>query len=88
MERDAPLIEPKFGWGLAVVAQKVNVFLIRFEQAGKRVWMRQSYDFKLANTICRQLAKEGRKPVMFRASVCPESFVASYQAKSRSFVAA
>lgn len=70
------------------MGQKVKIYLVRFVDDGGVLWMRQSYDFALANAICKRLATQGKKPVLFKVCVCPASLVSSNPSRSRRYVAA
>lgn len=60
----------------------MNIFLIKYicPETEQYRWLDESMSFALANKLCLQLAKDGRKPILYRVHVNPSWLVSCDQA--------
>lgn len=46
----------------------VLVYVIQYKDGKKTKWLPESYHFTVANEVCKTLAKQGKKPIMFKVN--------------------
>lgn len=58
------------------MAPKIKVYLVRYVIDGEVRWMSSSFDFKIANEVCKKLARRGMRPTLFRIAAEPNHLIA------------
>lgn len=67
------------------MSQRVYVYIVRYVENGATLYMHQSYDFRFGTAVCKQLAIQGKKPVLVRVRVAVKDLTSSGDVSRRLF---